>query len=245
MLMDGVRGGDRNPGEFRTVRSYIGRPGARIAEPRFVPPPPTELSGVLANLERAMNDQSDLPPLVRVAYIHYPFEATHPFVNGNGRLERLLIPLLLSEWGFLPLPILYLSDYFDQNPSGYRDGLLCVSQRGDWGSWLEYVLDALTTQSTTVLARSEALITLRQRYRQELQSTEQSIRFLVLVEDLLERPTITITRAAERLSVVEITATTLIQRLEVRGILVEVTDGRRNRVYRAREIVDIPGEVSE
>lgn len=241
LLMDGVRGGDRNLGEFRTVQNYIGRPGARIAEARFVPPPPTELTGVLTDLERAMNEPSDLPPLVRVAYIHYQFEAIHPFVDGNGRVGRLLIPLLLSEWGFLPQPILYLSDYFDRNPSGYRDGLLRVGQRGDWGGWLAYFLDAVATQSAALLARSDALITLRQRYRQELRATEHSIRLLVLVEDLFERPTITIKRAAERLGVVVTTATTLVQRLEERGILVEVTGGRRNRVYLAREIVDLLG----
>jgi Fic family protein len=147
----------------------------------------------------------------------------------------------LSEWGFLPLPILYLSDYFDRHSSGYRDGLLAVSQRGDWGGWLAYFLDAVATQSVALLAQSEALLALRQRYRQELQATEQSIRLLVLVEDLFERPTTTIKRVAERLGVVVTTATTLVQRLEDRGVLVEVTGGRRNRVYLAREVVDLLG----
>ena len=111
----------------------------------------------------------------------------------------------------------------------------------DWGGWLAYFLDAVAMQSAALVARSESLITLRQRYRQELQATEQSIRILVLVEDLFERPTITIKRAADRLGVVVTTATTLVQRLEERGILVEVTGGRRNRVYLAREIVDLLG----
>lgn len=239
LLMDGVRGGDRNPGEFRVIQNHIGRPGARIADARFVPPPPTELSGLLADLERAMNEPSDLPPLVRAAYVHYQFEAIHPFLDGNGRLGRLLIPLLLSEWGFLPLPILYLSDHFDRNATEYRDGLLAVSQRGDWAGWLGFFLDAVVEQSIAFLARSEALLALRQRYREELQATEQSIRLLVLVDDLFERPTTTIKRVAERLGVVVTTATGLVQRLEERGILTEVTGGRRNRVYLAREIVDL------
>lgn len=239
LLMDGVRGGDRHPGEFRVIQNYIGRAGAKTSEARFVPAPPTELSRLLADLERAMNEPSDLPPLVRVAYLHYQFETIHPFLDGNGRLGRLLIPLLLSEWGFLPQPVLYLSDYFDHHSGGYRDGLLRVSQQGDWAGWLAYFLDAVTAQSVALVARTEALLALQRRYRLDLQSTEQSMRLLLLVEDLFERPTITIKRAAKRLGVVVTTAAALIQRLEDRGILVEVTGGRRNRVYLARGIVDV------
>jgi Fic family protein len=239
LLMEGVRGGDRRPGELRVIQNFIGRPGDRIATARFVPPPPTELSGRLEELERAMNEPSELPPLVRVAYVHYQCEAIHPFIDGNGRLGRLLIPLLLSGWGFMEHPILYLSDYFEQYPAGYRDGLFEVSRRGDCAGWLAYFLDAVTVQSHAYLARAEALLDLRQRYRAELLASQRPVRMLQLVDDLFERPTITIKRAAERLGVVATTATGLIQRLVDRGILVEVTGQRRGRVYLATEIVGI------
>lgn len=240
LLMRGVRGSDKRPGEFRTVQNFIGRRGDRIESARFVPPPPGELPGLLAGIEHDLARPGDLPPLVRIAMVHYQFEAIHPFLDGNGRVGRLLIPLMLADWEVMTYPqLLQLSDEIDRDRRGYLDGLLLVSQRGDWAGWLRYFLDAVRVQARRATKLGSAVLDLRERYRAEFQAGRGSVRLLGLIDGLFERPTLTVTRAAERAGVSFPTAQGLVDRLVDVGILTEVTGRRRDRVYLASPILDV------
>lgn len=168
VLMHDVRGGRHGPGQFRRVQNLIGQRGQRVADARFVPPPPTELPRLLDDFERFIAGPSELSPLIRLAFAHYQFEAIHPFEDGNGRLGRLLIALLLGEWGIVGQPLLSVSRYFDHHRDAYIDGLLAVSQRGDWRGWVELFLTAVLTQAEDALTRSRRLLDLRERYRAEI-----------------------------------------------------------------------------
>ncbi|HEV2118437.1 MAG TPA: Fic family protein, partial [Terriglobales bacterium] len=138
-LMTGVRGHHATPGRFRTVQNWIGTPGSTIATASYIPPPPGEVEPCLAAWEKFLQ-QSKLPPLVTIALAHYQFEAIHPFLDGNGRVGRLLITLFLIERKILPTPLLYLSAFFEASRRDYYDGLRGVSERGAWNDWLEYFL---------------------------------------------------------------------------------------------------------
>jgi Fic family protein len=240
LLLQDVRGSDKRPGEFRTIQNFISRRGDRIEDARFVPPPPAELPGLLADFERALAQPGALPPLVRIALVHYQFEAIHPFIDGNGRVGRLLIPLLLAQWGVMRFPqLLQLSDEIDRDRTGYLDGLLQVSRRGDWAGWLGYFLDAARVQANRAARLGAAVLDLRERYRASLQAEGGTARLLRLVDDLFERPTLTANRAADRLGVSYPTAQRQIDHLVAKGFLTEVTGKQRNRVYLASPILNI------
>ncbi len=133
-LLQGVRGHDQRPGEFRHIQNHIARPHSTMDESRYMPPPVQEMHASLSDFERYIHESNDLPFLIRLALIHYQFEAIHPFMDGNGRIGRLLITLLLCERGYLPQPLLYLSDYFERHDDEYRDHLLGVSKAGTWSA---------------------------------------------------------------------------------------------------------------
>ena len=137
-LMEGVRGEYATPGEFRRSQNWIGGPGATIETASYVPPPVEEMHVCLNDLEKYIHSPSDLPPLIRIGLIYYQFEAIHPFLDGNGRVGRLLVSLLLSAWGLLPQPLLYLSAFFEIHRQEYYDQLLSVSQKGTWEAWLRF-----------------------------------------------------------------------------------------------------------
>jgi Fic family protein len=237
LLLQGVRGETMHPGEFRVRQNFIGRYGDTIHQARFVPPPPTELPGLLEDFARYLAAPGELPPLIRLALVHYQFEAIHPFDDGNGRLGRLLLPLLLSDWGLLNQPLIYLSDYFERNRDAYVDGLLHVSQQGDWHGWIRLFLDALETQANDGLRRSEQLLLLREHYRALFQTGGGSARVLQVIDELFGRPMLTITYVAEQLSVNFSTAQNIVERLEGQGIVTEITGRRRDRVYVATGIL--------
>lgn len=237
-LMRGVRG-QRGAGEFRDVQNYITGDARGLEFARFVPPPPTEVPNLLAAFEGFIAGPSELPPLVRLALAHYQFETIHPFEDGNGRLGRLLIPLLLQEWGVLGQPLLYVSDYFDHHRDDYVDGLLRVSQRGDWRGWLDLFLSAVREQAEDALARSRRLLDLRETYRRDLQPKRVSVQTLQVVDDLFERPTTSVPRIEQRLSITYPTASRIVARLVQLGIVTEVTGRRRNRIYLSEPIFEI------
>ncbi|MDP9358471.1 MAG: Fic family protein [Chloroflexota bacterium] len=236
LLMRGVRGGDQRPGEFRLVQNYIGRAGRGIEAARFVPPPVAHLGQALDAFERFLGAPSDLPLLIQLALIHYQFEVIHPFADGNGRIGRLLIPLLLCERGYLPQPLLYLSDYFERFYDDYVGLMLRVSQTGDWLSWLGFFLQGVTTQAQDAMERATQLLALWQRYRQDLQQEGVSARVLLLVDDLFARPATRVASARERLGVTDRAARQIIGKLEAAGIVAEMTGKQRNRVYLATGI---------
>jgi Fic family protein len=167
-LMEGVRGGRATPGEFRRSQNWIGPPGCTLNEADYVPPPVAEMHEALDALEKYLHAQGDYPPLVRLAFIHYQFEAIHPFLDGNGRMGRLLLSLLLVNWDLLPLPLLYLSAYFERYRSGYYDLLMAVSQRGDWREWALFFLRGVAEQARDAITRIKGLQDLQIAWRERL-----------------------------------------------------------------------------
>jgi Fic family protein len=234
-LMEGVRGGQATPGEFRRSQNWIGPPGSRPESATYVPPPPAEMMEALSSLERFLHDTA-LPPLAQAALIHYQFEAIHPFLDGNGRVGRLLITLFLLERSLLPAPLLYLSAFFEATRREYYDRLLGVSQRGEWNAWIEYFLNGVARQSEDALSRATRINGLLDEWR----STGAPSRSAGDLIDLLgENPYWTVSGVARRLGMAYTTAHRAVQRLEAVGVLFPLTDARRNRVFCARAILEI------
>ncbi|MDQ3646591.1 MAG: Fic family protein, partial [Actinomycetota bacterium] len=238
-LMTGVGGAHVTPGEFRTSQNWIGPPGCTLNEATFVPPPPDDMWGALDAMEKYLHQPDDLPPLIRLAIVHYQFEAIHPFVDGNGRVGRLLISLLLHEWRLLPQPLLYLSAYFERTRSQYYALLLDVSLTGRWEQWIEYFLRGVAEQATDVIERARRLFALRERYRSALQSARSSALPLRLVDHLFEQPAITVAQARSVLGVSPRAARLNVVKLEEAGIVREHTQRARGRIYVADEILDL------
>ena len=241
-LMTGVRGEHMTPGRFRTSQNWIGPPGCLLTEATFVPPPPDEMRAALDLFEKYLHGPADSPPLLRLGMIHYQFEAIHPFLDGNGRIGRLLVSLLLHEWELLPQPLLYLSAFFERRRSEYYDRLLGVSREDAWESWLAYFLEGVAEQAVDAIDRARRLFELRERYRIALHATRASALPLKLVDRLFERPAITISGAADVLDVTRRAAALIVEKLGSAEILSEVTGRARNRIFVAREILDLLGE---
>jgi len=236
-LMEGVRGEEMAPGEFRRRQNCIGPPGCSLAEAVFVPPPVPQMHQALDAFERFVYADSDLPPLVRLGLIHYQFEAIHPFLDGNGRVGRLLLTLLLCAWELLPEPLLYLSAYFEAHRRAYYERLLAVSQEGAWEAWLGFFLQGVTEQSMDALVRAGRLQDLRERYREQFQVERAAARLLQVVDLLFVQPLTTITQVAGALEVSFASASQYVLQLEGAGVLREITGQARNRVYRADEVL--------
>lgn len=237
-LMQGVRGQDRRPGEFRHIGVQIG--GGSPATARFVPPPVKEMHESLDRLERYIGRRDDrLPFLVQVALIHYQFEAIHPFTDGNGRIGRLLIALQLQERGYLAQPLLYLSAYFERQRADYYDHLLAVSQRGAWLPWIDFFLQGVAMQAQDAVQRSDLLLARREDYHRWARRETRSGNLAALVDYLYERPVVTIAEVMVRLAVTRRAASQLVERLVERGIVAEITGRQRDRQYAATEILAI------
>jgi len=236
-LLSGVRGDEADPGKLRTTQNFIGST-PYIQDARYVPPPPNDIPDLLEDLLEYASQDTDLHPLLRIGLIHYQFETIHPFLDGNGRLGRLLISLLLQRDGLLPEPYLYLSSYFNARRSEYVDQLLAVSQRGGWEEWLLFFLRGVQSQAGEAHQRANLLVDLREDYQQRYQS-ERSENILELVMRLFEDPYLDVNTAAGWLDVEYSTANRLIGQLEDDGILEELTGKDRNRFYRADEVFTI------
>ncbi len=237
VLMEGVGGGHATPGEFRRSQNWIGPPGCTLANARYVPPPPGELMGCLAEWERALRDTST-PPLLHAGLIHYQFEAIHPFLDGNGRVGRLLITLLLVERDILPTPLLYLSAFFEATRRDYYDGLLAVSRESMWEDWLEYFLNGVARQSEDAISRADRINQLLEQWRLKVASAASKTP-AILLDMIAENPFVTANRVADRLGVAFTTAQRAIRKLKDASIIEEVGDARRDRVYCAKAILDI------
>ena len=238
-LMEGVRGQSKSPGEFRVIQNYIAGLGQSIRQARYVPPPVTEMNQALADLERFMHSSTDTPFLIQLALIHYQFEAIHPFEDGNGRIGRLLLSLLMSEREYLSQPLLYLSGYLERNRDTYMDCLLQVSQRCDWLSWISFFLEGVSSQAKDAISRTGQLLSLWQDYRSRLQAARSSSLTLQLVDMLFATPAVTAPYVQYELGVTQASARRTIERLEKDGILREATGQRRNRVYIAPEVFSV------
>ena len=235
-LMRGVRGDTATPGEFRRSQNWIGFPGSTLNQATYVPPPPEELMDCLGAWELFLYDET-LPPLVHAAVTHSQFEAIHPFLDGNGRVGRLLITLLLVQRDVLPSPLLYLSSYFEETREEYYARLLGVTERGEWEEWLAYFLRGVALQAQDAVDRIQRLDDLLAGWRQRL-STGQSRTAERALDVLAENPFCTVPGLAGRLDVAFTTAQRALGRLEDAGMVALVGGARRNRVYCARAILE-------
>jgi Fic family protein len=236
-LMTGVRGDSETPGEFRRSQNWIGRPGSTLANATYVPPPPPEMNDCLGVFEKFLHERS-LPPLVQAGMAHAHFEAIHPFLDGNGRVGRLLITLFLIERRVLPSPLLYLSAFFEATRAEYYDRLLHVNTAGEWSEWLEYFFNGVARQSEDAIDRVTRIHTLLADWRRKA-SDAGGKAASVLVELLPENPFWTVRGAADRLRVAYTTAERAIEKLQKRGIVEKVSASQRDRVFCAVKLLAI------
>jgi Fic family protein len=228
-LMQGVRGRDKRPGELRKMPVYIGSPTDSAETAAFVPPMHPLLPGLLSDWEAFVHENPRIPVLVQCAMLHYQFETIHPFMDGNGRLGRLLIVFFLIEKGLLPAPLLYLSAYLEQNRRQYYDRLQAVRERGELEQWIQFFLTAVTVQAKDAVARAERLFELRESYRKQLAGSRS--RASEVVDLMFDNPFLTARSVARRLRVTNQGALNLIRSLEKRGWLADLgTLGRGGRV---------------
>jgi Fic family protein len=236
-LMQGVRGSHATPGEFRYTQNWIGSPGCTLNTAKYVPPTPEILMDCLSDLETFLYDRT-LPPLIHIALCHYQFEAIHPFLDGNGRIGRLLIILLLIEHAVLPTPILYLSAFFEATRDEYYKQLYDISSRGTWNDWLIYFLDGVAVQALDVLSRAERINQLLTDWRIQVGEKNETIT-QEIVKNLAVNPYFTTKKITETLKVAFTTAQRSIGKLEKLGIVSQVSEGKRNRIYCATQLLDI------
>lgn len=236
-LMQGVRGFHATPGKFRRVQNWIGSPGCAVNTAKFVPPPPDCLMDTLGDLEKFLHDRQ-LPSLVHIALCHYQFEAIHPFLDGNGRVGRLLITLLLVEHKILISPLLYLSAFFEATRSEYYKQLYNVSRDGTWREWLIYFLNGVAVQSEDVLSRIESINKLLSQWKMDLLISESSID-LNMIDCLAVNPYVTINKISEDLKISYSTAQRSVKKLESAGIVQKIGDNKRDKVYCANKILSI------
>lgn len=234
LLADGARGQWCCPGEFRTRQNWIGPVGCTLEEATFVPAPPELLLEALSAWETFLHARDGLPPLIRLGLIHYQFEALHPFLDGNGRVGRLLLALLLNAWEILPQPLLYLSAYFERQRADYYALLLEVSRSGAWERWLLFFLRGVAAQSRESVRRGQRLLALYTRYQERYRSAGK---LLTLIERLFEQPFVSGPQVAAQLEIAPATAYHYLEELAQAGLLRETTGRRRSRQYVAVEIL--------
>jgi Fic family protein len=230
---------DPLPGQFRPSFAVIeeDHPSGPRKQIRFVPPKPDHVESLMGDLERFVQAESGRPPLIDVAIAHYQFETIHPFKDGNGRVGRLLVVLMLIADGLLHYPLLYLSSYIERHRTEYADLLLAVSEAGGWNEWLRFFLRGIREQAEEAFVRAKLLIDTRRRYATEYADAAKSVRNLAL--GLFEDPYFTVREASERIGVVYQTANNAVERLADDGVVTEITGNRQNRVFRAEEIMDV------
>lgn len=216
-LLDGVRGSDRNPGQVRTSQNQIGRP------PRFVPPPAHHLADLIDNLVSFIGGPRQFDPLVDAFLVHYQFEAIHPFMEGNGRVGRMLLAVLIERWCGLSGQWLYMSAYFDAQKDAYMDRLLRVSTHGDWSGWVRFCLEGVVAQSRDALQRCDRLLELQRGFHAQLHE-RRAARLRALTDHLFTSPGIRVIDAVKLLNVSYPTARKYLEQLERMEILTSIAD---------------------
>ncbi len=234
VLMEGVRGGRLTPGELRTSQNWIGPAGSTLATATFVPPPPHEVPQALSDLEKFLHDGGGLPALVQVGLAHAQFETIHPFLDGNGRVGRLLIAFLLTEKRLLSKPVLYLSHYFKKHRSEYYERLQAVRDAGEWEGWLEFFLRGVAEVSREATATAAAILRMREDSRAKI--TEHLGRAAAngqrVMDRLFDHPIVTVATVRDWLGITPAGANQIVNRLEAIGLLREITGYARNRRFR-------------
>ncbi len=236
-LTHDVRGGTLTPGEFRTSQNWIGPAGSTLETAPFVPPPVEEMHQLLGDLELFIHSDSELPAIIRVALIHYQFEAIHPFLDGNGRVGRLLMLLLFCEWELLPLPILNLSIYIERHRQTYYDLLLKISKSGEWEAWIKFFLYGISEQSQKTVLCIHQLQSLRNQYETIIEIDRNPTRMTAVIDYLFTRPIFSIRQISDELKIPFKTASDYLSKLEQNDVVEEITGQSRNRIYRANAIL--------
>ncbi|MCK4532393.1 Fic family protein [bacterium] len=244
-LMEGVRGERMKPGEFRTTQNWIGPPGCSLANATYVPPPVPEMTEALGQWEKFLHADDSIAPLIKCALMHYQFEAIHPFLDGNGRVGRLLITFYLYEKGYLEYPILYLSDFFEKYRSEYYDLLLGVSQAGHWDEWLKYFLRGVAKQAKAAEETGHKILSLQHKYRQQLHEKSVSTPVFQLLDMLFLNPFVSLPGISDYLKITWPTAKASVEHLVKFRILQEVSGRKRNRIYCAKELLTLISGNSE
>ena len=239
LLLDGVRGAGKQPGELRRSQNWIG--GTRPGNAAFVPPPPEEVADLLANLERFVHTpDADLPPMVRVALIHAQFETIHPFLDGNGRIGRLLIAALFEHWGLLAEPLVYLSGYLKQHQAEYYRRLSAIRTDGDWEGWVAFFLEGVAVASAdaerSIIDVASLITADRKRLLESAKAGPISYR---LFELLPMMPRFSVEHVRRRLETTFPTASAAVSLLEDLGIVVELTGQKKNRIYSYQAYVEL------
>jgi Fic family protein len=239
ILMENVPGGSLSPGEFRRSQNWIGPVGSTPSSAPYVPPPVAEMHQALDALEKFIHADTQIPSLARAGMIHYQLEAIHPFLDGNGRVGRLLIVLLLCEWGLLPQPLLNLSAYIERYRQEYYDRLLAVSQQGAWEAWLRFFLRGVSEQARDSLVRMERLQAIRLKYQSIVDMDRNPERMTAVVDFLFTLPILSVRQAADGLGIPFKTARDYLAKLVQAGLLREITGYARNRIFQADEIFKV------
>jgi Fic family protein len=246
-LLKGVRGHKLTPGELRRSQNWIGPGGCTLNEATFVPPPPDAVPQALGDLERFLHEKDDLPVLVKVGLAHAQFETIHPFLDGNGRVGRLLITFLLCERGVLHKPVLYLSHYFKRHRQEYYDRLQAVRDAGDWEGWLGFFLRGVVDVSAQATETARRILALRERRREQITQSfgRAAGNGLKVLEQLFRTPIISVKKVQTITKTKFPAANQLVQRLAQLGVLKEITGQARNRQFRFEEYVQLFAEGTE
>ena len=240
VLMEGVRGQEKSPGEFRRSQNWIGGQGSTLKNARYIPPSPDDMIEAMSDLEKYINADDELDALIRAALIHYQFETIHPFLDGNGRVGRLLITLFLMEKKVLSTPALYISYFLKKNRVEYYDRMTEVRAKGNYEQWVTFFLRALLESAEDATATIDKLIALHDKNAAVISGMGRAAKNAMLVFEYLEaNPIIEIRKTAEALSITFNTASSAIKRLADAGILVQTTNASRNRTFAYEDYLGI------
>lgn len=240
VLMENVRGQDKTPGEFRHSQNWIGPANCALKDARYIPPNVEDMQDAMSDLEKYMNENAEYDPLIRAALIHYQFETIHPFLDGNGRIGRLLILLYLMEQGLLAKPVIYISFFLKKNQIEYYDRMGEVRRSGNFEQWIRFFLEAVSKAASDSLETIRQLSALHDANIEKLPKTTRSKDNLRAVFDHIEQyPIIDIKRTAKELDISYNTAATSVKKLVELGILLETTNAARNRVFAYEEYLGI------
>ena len=239
VLLEDGRGSNRNPGEFRTSQNWIGPAGCTLSNATFIPPTVPNMNIALEDLELFFYEEEDIPSLIKIALIHAQFESIHPFLDGNGRVGRLLITFWLCSEKILSQPLLYLSYYFKSNRIEYYDRLMAVRKAGDWEGWVKFFLRGVASVSDEATESAKLIIQLKEKYSQVL-SEKTNNNYIKLLDHLFETPFISKNSAAEFLQISYPTASAIIEEFVRQNILTDITPHQqRNKRYCFVEYVNI------
>lgn len=238
--MSGVRGQEKSPGEFRTSQNWIGGQGSTLKNARYIPPSPEDMIEAMSDLEKYMNSDDDLDALIRAALIHYQFETIHPFLDGNGRVGRLLITLFLMEKKVLTTPALYISYFLKKNRVEYYDRMTEVRAKGNYEQWVKFFLQALLESAEDAVETIDELIALHDANVERISAMGRASKNAMLVFQYLEtNPIIEIKKTAEAIGISFNTVSSVVTRLVNAGILVQTTNTTRNRTFAYEAYLEI------